>query len=741
MSNKTSKSRGFSKRFKENLGVKIGTAVMTIVLLSLVLVAVVTSIRMENVVSELMYTNIETSSETMISHVVEILATRKAFIEMLAEDTSIKELAFNKLDKKFINFLNKEDMLSSLYLASENDGSIFMYMKAGNHISLWDAGSNYDARNQTWYQDTVKAGKTLFTDPYVDVATGDLMVSITVPVTNEEGRFVGVIGSDLCFDQVDDFFRSMQIGQEGYSVMLDQKGEYIYHPLSSEVGKDATQYSGRTGEIARLMVQGQSGQDIAVINDENHIVFFKPLGIANWSLASVIPEKEVKEPVYDLLKTLLFIVVAALLITFIITTALARRIVRPLIQVSKQLEDISEGEGDLTQRIIIKSQDEVGKLAKAFNDFIEKLSGMIGEVADSAESVDKGTQQLFLATEQQAQMNEEIATIIAQVAQGAQNQSSSILETRQSVEQLSNAIDQIAKGAQSQALYVSQTADLTRVMMENLDTAVVSLENLKIKEEYNIENANNGKDVVVNVANSMKLINDGVEEAFDYVTILEKGSHKIGEIVDVINEIADQTNLLALNAAIEAARAGEQGRGFAVVAEEVRVLAERVRRSTNEIEEIITELFTAISGTVSAVERGKGQIVEGNVLVDQALSALIEIADSAEQSGLALEEIVLVGQKLIESSQSVDEAMENIIAVAEESSAATEQMSINSDEVVKATESIAAISQENAASAEEVAASAEEQSATIEEMSSFANSLSETSKKLKELVVDQFTTI
>jgi len=741
MSNKTSKSRGFSKRFKENLGVKIGTAVMTIVLLSLVLVAVVTSIRMENVVSELMYTNIETSSETMISHVVEILATRKAFIEMLAEDTSIKELAFNKLDKKFINFLNKEDMLSSLYLASENDGSIFMYMKAGNHISLWDAGSNYDARNQTWYQDTVKAGKTLFTDPYVDVATGDLMVSITVPVTNEEGRFVGVIGSDLCFDQVDDFFRSMQIGQEGYSVMLDQKGEYIYHPLSSEVGKDATQYSGRTGEIARLMVQGQSGQDIAVINDENHIVFFKPLGIANWSLASVIPEKEVKEPVYDLLKTLLFIVVAALLITFIITTALARRIVRPLIQVSKQLEDISEGEGDLTQRIIIKSQDEVGKLAKAFNDFIEKLSGMIGEVADSAESVDKGTQQLFLATEQQAQMNEEIATIIAQVAQGAQNQSSSILETRQSVEQLSNAIDQIAKGAQSQALYVSQTADLTRVMMENLDTAVVSLENLKIKEEYNIENANNGKDVVVNVANSMKLINDGVEEAFDYVTILEKGSHKIGEIVDVINEIADQTNLLALNAAIEAARAGEQGRGFAVVAEEVRVLAERVRTSTNEIEEIITELFTAISGTVSAVEKGKEQIVEGNVLVEKAQSALIELADSAKQSGLALEEIVLVGQKLIENSQSVDEAMENIIAIAEENSAATEQMSANSDEVVKATESIAAISQENAASAEEVAASAEEQSATIEEMSSFANSLSETSKKLKELVVDQFTTI
>lgn len=741
MSNKTSKSRGFSKRFKENLGVKIGTAVMTIVLLSLVLVAVVTSIRMENVVSELMYTNIETSSETMISHVVEILATRKAFIEMLAEDTSIKELAFNKLDKKFINFLNKEDMLSSLYLASENDGSIFMYMKAGNHISLWDAGSNYDARNQTWYQDTVKAGKTLFTDPYVDVATGDLMVSITVPVTNEEGRFVGVIGSDLCFDQVDDFFRSMQIGQEGYSVMLDQKGEYIYHPLSSEVGKDATQYSGRTGEIARLMVQGQSGQDIAVINDENHIVFFKPLGIANWSLASVIPEKEVKEPVYDLLKTLLFIVVAALLITFIITTALARRIVRPLIQVSKQLEDISEGEGDLTQRIIIKSQDEVGKLAKAFNDFIEKLSGMIGEVADSAESVDKGTQQLFLATEQQAQMNEEIATIIAQVAQGAQNQSSSILETRQSVEQLSNAIDQIAKGAQSQALYVSQTADLTRVMMENLDTAVTSLEDLKIKEDYNIENANNGKEVVVNVANSMKLINDGVEEAFDYVTILEKGSHKIGEIVDVINEIADQTNLLALNAAIEAARAGEQGRGFAVVAEEVRVLAERVRTSTNEIEEIITELFTAISGTVSAVEKGKEQIVEGNVLVEKAQSALIELADSAKQSGLALEEIVLVGQKLIENSQSVDEAMENIIAIAEENSAATEQMSANSDEVVKATESIAAISQENAASAEEVAASAEEQSATIEEMSSFANSLSETSKKLKELVVDQFTTI
>ena len=719
---------------KKTLSRKITVIVLAVVLMTILGVSISNIINTNKIVQELSYSSAESATTALIAKVKELLVSKAILIDTLAENDTVKRVSFDNLHNTFINLLLHNPDVDSIFMASEETGEIFMYMRDQSTIKQWEAEAGYDARIRDWYKQGKAADSVIFTDPYIDGATGKLTVSVISPVLNELGEKVAVIGADILLDQLAVFFTSVRIGKNGYAFLLDQKGIVIYHPNQEELGKELTKASGKVGEISQRMLRNEEGIDNAVFDGEKQLVFYNPIGIANWSLAVVIPEYELKEPIINIIWLTVVVVIISVIVVMIVVTVLTRGIVKPLVQVCEQLEEVATGEGDLTRRLSVKSNDEIGRLATAFNMFVDKLSSIISDVRDSANSVSDGTHQLSKATEQQAKVNEQIAVIVGQVAQGAQKQTSDIHNSKASIDQLSNAIEQIALGSQKQAAHVSDTAELTKNMIGNLDEARIFVNNISLQEKENIKKANSGHEIVTLVASNMNVINEGVEEALNSVKVLGEGSKQIGEIVEVIKEIADQTNLLALNAAIEAARAGEHGKGFAVVAEEVRILAERVRSSTAEISEIIDKLFSAIGSTVKAVENNKEQVNQGNTLVEDAKKSLAEIAGSATESGLALEKLANLNEKINTNSQAVDEAMDNIIAITEENSAASEQMTANSDEVVRSIESIAAISEENAASAEEVAASSEEQSATLEEVSSAANSLETIADNLKKLV-------
>ncbi len=719
---------------KKTLSRKITVIVLAVVLMTILGVSISNIINTNKIVQELSYSSAESATTALIAKVKELLVSKAILIDTLAENDTVKRVSFDNLHNTFINLLLHNPDVDSIFMASEETGEIFMYMRDQSTIKQWEAEAGYDARIRDWYKQGKAADSVIFTDPYIDGATGKLTVSVISPVLNELGEKVAVIGADILLDQLAVFFTSVRIGKNGYAFLLDQKGIVIYHPNQEELGKELTKASGKVGEISQRMLRNEEGIDNAVFDGEKQLVFYNPIGIANWSLAVVIPEYELKEPIINIIWLTVVVIIISVIVVMIVVTVLTRGIVKPLVQVCEQLEEVATGEGDLTRRLSVKSNDEIGRLATAFNMFVDKLSSIISDVRDSANSVSDGTHQLSKATEQQAKVNEQIAVIVGQVAQGAQKQTSDIHNSKASIDQLSNAIEQIALGSQKQAAHVSDTAELIKNMIGNLDEARIFVNNISLQEKENIKKANSGHEIVTLVASNMNVINEGVEEALNSVKVLGEGSKQIGEIVEVIKEIADQTNLLALNAAIEAARAGEHGKGFAVVAEEVRILAERVRSSTAEISEIIDKLFSAIGSTVKAVENNKEQVNQGNTLVEDAKKSLAEIAGSATESGLALEKLANLNEKINTNSQAVDEAMDNIIAITEENSAASEQMTANSDEVVRSIESIAAISEENAASAEEVAASSEEQSATLEEVSSAANSLETIADNLKKLV-------
>ena len=317
---------------------------------------------------------------------------------------------------------------------------------------------------------------------------------------------------------------------------------------------------------------------------------------------------------------------------------MTRLILMPLAKVNAIIRKAAEGEGDLTQHLIVESDDEIGQFSQSFNEFLEKLAELIRKVKVSTEKV--------------AMASEQITSISLELASGAEEQAGQTSEVATSVQEMTAAIVQNSQNA-------NHTAN--------------------IAEEANGK-ANAGTSAMQATRQGMDEIVNATTETAKIVDSLSGRADQIGEIIQVIDEIADQTNLLALNAAIEAARAGEQGRGFAVVADEVRKLAERTTKATKEI-----------ADTIRAIQ---GDTKEASESMTQANDMVLKGKEAASDAESVLNQIV----------SSVNQAMDMIRQIA----AASEQQSSGAEEISKNVEAISSVTRETASGAEQMASAAGE---------------------------------
>ncbi|MCL6415251.1 methyl-accepting chemotaxis protein [Aestuariirhabdus sp. Z084] len=300
-----------------------------------------------------------------------------------------------------------------------------------------------------------------------------------------------------------------------------------------------------------------------------------------------------------------------LLLCIVIGIVFPLLITGPLSQLLQRVEDISHGDGDLTQRVPVGGKDELGRLAAAYNVFLEKLQGIIGQVSGST----------------------------TQVATAAEELSSITADTQQTIDQQHRVTQEVAAAVSEMAATVQEVA-------RNAVDAATAARDAD-------DNALEGQKVVGQAITSIQQLADDVNSASQVIQTVEADSNTIGSILDVIRGIAEQTNLLALNAAIEAARAGEQGRGFAVVADEVRTLASRTQQSTEEIQQMIEKLQQGAAEAVRVMEVGRtkaSESVERATSAGEALNAITtavtsisdmntQIASAAEQQSAVTEEI------------------------------------------------------------------------------------------------------
>ncbi|MBE8574798.1 methyl-accepting chemotaxis protein [Vibrio sp. OPT18] len=494
----------------------------------------------------------------------------------------------------------------------------------------------YDPRTRDWYKVPMAKGQTVVTEPYIDVATNDLVVTIASPFRTN--GYSGVIGADLNLNTlINDVVSIEQPGV--YAFLVDGNGNIVAHRDRSLTLKSVSNVSRNlSAQKIKLLSQSPEFEELTVDGTES-LLSAQKVPHTDWYFTVVIDKTKSFASYRSLLRQsaifgLIQLAVIAFVAMFIIKKALA-----PLTTLSSAMEALSKGDGDLTQRITVNSKDEIGTLAHHVNAFIAKLQEIVRDIADSSHQLN--------------QQSEVSTNVARQTSEGLSVQLHEISQIATAVHEMSATAEEVANNAQMTA-----------------DSAISSTENCE-----------QGKQVIIRNQDSITNLAQQVENASGIIQELEKNALDINTILSTISDIAEQTNLLALNAAIEAARAGEQGRGFAVVADEVRVLSQRTHSSTDEIREMIETLQKNSVSAVESMQRSQDLAQSSVDDANNATTALEEIATSIQQisdmashiSNAASEQRTVTGE-VSKNIQLVNDVSDNMSTEADNSRQLSEEL-------------------------------------------------------------------
>ncbi len=470
----------------------------------------------------------------------------------------------------------------------------------------------------------VMAGQT-FTG--TNMILGNLYETVYRPVRNAQGDIVAVLYVGVrhsSFEALQTAVSNIKLGSTGYPYIMRGDGVLVLHP--SKVGTDLSDY-----EFCKEMKANKRGWVEYVWEGRLKFTAYEYYEPYDWIIAAGAYADEYNTAANNMRSYMLTAATISIGIASLLAIFIGRRIARGVKRVAVAINEISQGDGDLTQRVSVQSKDETGELANAFNVFVGKIHNLIVEVASATH---------------------EVAGAATQIAAGSEEMAIGMQKQSDQATQVSSAIEEMSAS-------VSEVACKSNEASQNAEQAG--------------EQAQEGGDVVGQSVQGMKDIADVVSESADAINELGKRGEQIGQIIEVINDIADQTNLLALNAAIEAARAGEHGRGFAVVADEVRKLADRTTKATEEIGDSIQAIQSETSLAVQRMSTGTDRVDAGVKLAEKAGQSLDEIVGSASSVSSMIRSIAAASEEQSAAAEQVSSSIQSINAVSSEAAEGANQ--------------------------------------------------------------------
>ncbi|MFI8736770.1 methyl-accepting chemotaxis protein [Ectopseudomonas toyotomiensis] len=537
---------------------------------------------------------------------------------ILLVESAAQSISNDSEPDRVVKLLEQKALTSSFaftYLGTESGG---FTMRPDEQMP-----ADYDPRTRPWYKDALAAGGTTLTEPYVDAATGELIITIATPA-----RPAGVVGGDLSLQTLVNIINALDFDGIGYAFLVSADGKVLVHPDKNLVMKNLKDiYPQDTPRISSEFSEAQ-------LDGNTRILTFTPvkgLPSVSWHIGLSIDKAKAYAMLTEFRASAIIVTVIAVVLIIALLGLLIRVLMQPLTAMGKAMHDIAQGEGDLTKRLAIQSNDEFGALARSFNQFVERIHSSIREVSSATVQVNEVAKLVVNASNSSMVNSDEQASRTNSVAAA--------------INQLGAAAQEIARNAADAS---SQASDARH-------------------------QAEDGGKVVQQAIHSMSELSNKISDACAKIEMLNSKTVDIGQILEVIKSISQQTNLLALNAAIEAARAGEAGRGFAVVADEVRNLAHRTQESAQEIEKMIEELQVGSRESVTTMTESQRYSEESVDIANQAgerlgtVTARIGEIDGMNQSvATATEEqtsvIESLNMDIIEINTLNQEGVENLQA-------------------------------------------------------------------------------